>query len=34
MKGDLKSKLPSFWIPSLVPESNTVVPMKKPVKIF
>lgn len=30
-----KGKLPSFWIPSLAPESKTKVPIKKPVrKIF
>ena len=31
MNGDLGKKLPSFWIPSLCPQSNTQAPMKKPV---
>ena len=31
MKEELKHKLPSFWIPSLCPESTTKVQMKKPV---
>lgn len=30
MNSNYKSKLPSFWIPSLVPESKTIAPMKKP----
>lgn len=30
MNSEYKSKLPSFWIPSLAPESKTKVPMKKP----
>jgi len=34
MTGDLSKKLPSFWIPSLCPESNTQAPVKKPVSIF
>ena len=33
MNSDYKSKLPSFWLPSLTPESKTRVPMKKPVSI-
>lgn len=33
MNSDYKSKLPSFWLPSLTPESKTKVPMKKPVSI-
>lgn len=32
MKGENGKKLPSFWIPSLCPESKTKVPMKKPVR--
>lgn len=31
MNPNNKAKLPSFWIPSLGPESKTKVPMKKPV---
>jgi hypothetical protein len=31
MKGDLKNKLASFWVPSLCPESTSKLPMKKPV---
>ncbi len=30
MKGEKGKQLPSFWIPSLVPESKTAAPMKKP----
>lgn len=30
MNTENKSKLPSFWIPSLAPESKTKVPIKKP----
>ena len=31
MKGELGKKLPSFWIPSLSPESTKQTLMKKPV---
>jgi nitric oxide synthase-interacting protein len=31
MQGDLSKKLPSFWVPSLVPESKTKEKLKKPV---
>jgi nitric oxide synthase-interacting protein len=30
MNGELRNKLPSFWIPSLVPESKLKTQMKKP----
>lgn len=30
MNPNNKAKLPSFWIPSLAPESKTKAPMKKP----
>ena len=34
MSKENKSKLPSFWIPSLVPESKIKTQMKKPVIYF
>ena len=34
MTGDLSKKLPSFWIPSLCPQSDTQAPIKKPVSVF
>jgi len=30
MSGEFGKKLPSFWVPSLCPDSKTKVPMKKP----
>jgi nitric oxide synthase-interacting protein len=30
MSGEMSKKLPSFWIPSLVPESKLKTQMKKP----
>lgn len=30
MKGELSKKLPSFWVPALVPDNKEAAPMKKP----